>query len=58
LIRHVKSSAVIPANAGIQWRAKRAGIGFCWIPAFAGMTKWRVSHMVTNYENFNNNRNE
>jgi hypothetical protein len=32
LIRHVRSSVVIPAQAGIQWRARRADIDCCWIP--------------------------
>jgi hypothetical protein len=36
LIRPAKNSSVIPAKAGIQWRAKLAAIGYsCWIPGQA-----------------------
>jgi hypothetical protein len=32
LIRPANSITVIPAKAGIQWRARRADTCFCWIP--------------------------
>jgi hypothetical protein len=35
LIRHQYSSNVMPAKAGIQWRAKRADVCYCWIPGQA-----------------------
>jgi hypothetical protein len=35
LIKHVKSNTDIPAKAGIQWRAKRAGVVYRWIPGQA-----------------------
>ena len=38
LLQPAHSHTVIPANAGIQWRAKSAFVSEAWIPAFAGMT--------------------